>query len=64
MMDCKQSKDVLCHTPQNAVAKGADGEVRTEKDTRIRVLREKIKDNHYLENALKKIASDLAREFY
>jgi len=60
MMDCNQSKDAICSEPKSSVVRSSD----PERDTRIRVLREKINDNRYLENALKKLASDLAREFY
>lgn len=59
-MDCNQSKDAICSEPKSSVVRSSD----LERDTRIRVLREKINDNRYLENALKKLASDLAREFY
>jgi len=35
-----------------------------ERNKRIHLLREKINDDRYLENALEKLASDLARNLY
>ena len=59
-MDSNQSKDMICSEPQSPAVRGVD----VDRDGRILDLREKINDTRYLENALKKLASDLAREFY
>ena len=46
------------HTPETPVSQHADGAHR------ITLLREKINDDRYLENALEKLAADLARALY
>lgn len=60
MINCNQSKNAFCRKVKPPTIRRTD----SERASRIWVLREKIKDQRYLETALKKLASDLAREFY
>jgi sensor c-di-GMP phosphodiesterase-like protein len=62
MVNSSQIKEALqAHeaTPPKDTARQA-----AEQSKRIHLLREKINDSRYLENALEKLASDLARALY
>ena len=64
MMNANQLSHALsmrdARPPERVLAPQSSGA----RDVRIASLREKINDTNYLENALLKLANDLAREFF
>lgn len=63
MVNSEQIKDALQAHEAESSRKITPRQL-AERNNRIHILREKINDDGYLENALEKLASDLARILY
>jgi hypothetical protein len=63
MANSSQIKEAL-RAHDERVSRKTPASQRAEGARRINLLREKINDDRYLENALEKLAADLARALY
>ena len=63
MVNSSQIKDAL-RAHEQRVSRETPASRRSDSLRRIDTLREKINDDRYLENALEKLAADLARALY